>query len=70
MKPAVLIRVTAGGKQICIKWYTRKELAQDLRIYRSQPTRYSVCKNENAIVVEFLPSMEERVIATFIKVYA
>ncbi len=69
MKPEYNFTFTVGANQIATKRYTRKELAQDLRAYRSQPTHYSVAKNENAIVVEMLPVMTDRAIATFIKTY-
>jgi len=69
MKPEYNFTYPVSANQIATKRYTRKELAQTLKGFRALPSRYSVCKNENAIVVEMLPVMADRVIATFIKTY-
>ena len=69
-KPEYNFTFTVGANQIATKRYTRKELAQDLRGFRAQPTRYSVCKNENAIVVEMLPVMADRAVGVYVRVYA
>jgi hypothetical protein len=69
-KPEYNFTFTVGANQIATKRYTRKELAQDLKGFRAQPTRYSVCKNENAIVVEMLPVMADRAIAIYVRCYA
>jgi hypothetical protein len=69
-KPEYNFTFTVGANQILTKRYTRKELAQALKGFRAQPTRYSVCKNENAIVVEMLPVMAVRAIAIYVRCYA
>ena len=76
-KPEYNFTFTVGANQIATKRYTRKELAQDLRGFRAQPTRYSVCKNENAIVVEMLPCrgrspvtvMADRAVGVYVRCY-
>ena len=68
-KPEYSFTFTVGANQITTRRYTRKELAQALKGFRAHPTRYSVCKNENAIVVEMLPVMADRAIGTYVRVY-
>jgi hypothetical protein len=68
-KPEYNFTFTVGANQIATKRYTRKELAQVLKGFRANPTRYSVCKNENAIVVERLPVRAVRAFGVYVRCY-
>ena len=68
-KPEYNFTFTVGANQIATRRYTRKELAQVLKGFRANPTHYSVCKNENAIVVERLPVMAVRAVGVYVRCY-